>query len=75
MKAVRIIDIPFLYFNVKQNVGGYQVPRDPQCNLIIGLGSHELQSVTPETSPEGKNVGNVLVWTNLFSKDKAFVNK
>ena len=67
MKAVRIIDIPFLYFNIKQDVGGYMVPRDPQCNIIIGLGTHELQGVSEETSPDGKNVGTVLNWTNLFN--------
>ena len=74
MKAVRIIDIPFLYFNVMQDVGGFKVPRDPQCNLIIGLGTHELQGVSAETSPDGKNVGTVLNWTNLFN-DGAFATK
>jgi hypothetical protein len=68
LKAVRIIDIPFLYFNIKQNVGGYQVLRDPQCNLIIGLGTHELQGVNADTSPDGKNVGTVLTWTNMFNQ-------
>lgn len=74
MKAVRIIDIPFLYFNVMQDVGGFKVPRDPQCNLIIGLGTHELQGVSEETSPDGKNVGTVLNWTNLFN-DGSFATK
>lgn len=69
-KAVRPIDIPFLYFNQRQSVGGYTVLRDPQCNMIIGLGTHELQGVTAESSPEGKNIGTVLCWTKLFKKDK-----
>ncbi len=74
MKAVRIIDIPFLYFNVKQEVGGYMVARDPQCNLIIGLGTHELQGVSEETSPDGKHVATLFNWLNLFNEN-AFASK
>ncbi|MCF0262706.1 MAG: hypothetical protein HUK23_07330, partial [Sphaerochaetaceae bacterium] len=74
-KAVRIIDIPFLYFNVAQDVGGFKVKRDPQTNLIIGLGTHELQGVTEETSPDGKHTGYVLNWANLFNSKAAFATK
>lgn len=61
LKAARLTERAY---GVKKNVAGYTVIRDPQMNLIVGLGTHE-QSNVADDIPKN-NIGTRLIWTNLF---------
>ncbi len=67
-KAARLTERAY---GVTTEVGGYEVIRDPQMNLIVGLGTHE-QSAVSDVVPKN-NIGTRFVWTELFKE--GFVKK
>lgn len=63
LKAARLTERAY---GVKATVAGYTVIRDPQMNLIVGLGTHE-QSGVSDLVP-ANNIATRFIWTNLFKK-------
>ncbi len=62
-KAARLTERAY---GVKTTVAGYTVVRDPQMNLIVGLGTHEQSSVS-DVVPE-ENIASRIILTNLFKQ-------
>ena len=62
-KAARLTERAY---GVKTTVAGYTVVRDPQMNLIVGLGTHE-QSGVSDVVPE-ENKATRIILTNLFKE-------
>ena len=60
-KAARLTERAY---GVKTTVAGYTVVRDPQMNLIVGLGTHEQSGVSDDVP--ANNIGTRFIWTNLF---------
>ncbi len=63
LKAARLTERAY---SIKEKVAGYEVIRDPQMNLIVGLGTHEQSSVS-DVVPEN-NTATRFIWTNLFKE-------